>query len=75
MSVDADKVVADNATVRCQIIRADGSIATVGTFRLEDGYASWGGPYPARTSPVTGVRLLSADGSVVSTSTFGPAGR
>ncbi|MFE2426759.1 zf-HC2 domain-containing protein [Streptomyces sp. NPDC059373] len=75
MSVDADRAVADDPTIRCQILRADGSTATIGTFRLDDGYASWGGPFPARSSPVTGVRLLAADGSVLATSTFGPAGR
>jgi hypothetical protein len=75
MSVDADKTVAANATVRCQILHADGSTATIGTFRLDEGYASWGGPYPDRTSPVTGVRLLAVDGSVLATSTFGSAER
>jgi hypothetical protein len=75
MSVDADKTVAADATVRCQILHADGSTATIGTFRLDKGYASWGGPYPDRTSPVTGVRLLDVDGSVLATSTFGSAER
>ncbi|MHB9856789.1 hypothetical protein [Streptomyces sp. YIM S03343] len=66
MNLDAGKVT-DDPTVRCQVVRADGSISTVGTFRLDDGYAHWGGPFPARSSPVTAVRLLTPDGSVLAT--------
>ncbi|MGW5273574.1 hypothetical protein ACWEQP_13500 [Streptomyces sp. NPDC004044] len=62
MAVDAD---GHSGTVRCQLQRADGSTVQVGSFALDDeGYASWGAPY-AGTAPVTSVRLLNADGSVL----------
>ncbi|MFD4858325.1 anti-sigma factor family protein [Streptomyces atratus] len=68
MAVDAD---GHSGTVRCQLQRADGSIVKVGSFTLnDDGYGSWGGPYLAGTSPVTGVRLLNADGSLLASATF-----
>jgi hypothetical protein len=74
MSVDAEGLTAQG-TVRCQIRRADGSTATVGHFTLTDGYAQWGGPYPASSSPVTGARLLAQDGSIMASATFGAAAR
>ncbi|MGW1708916.1 anti-sigma factor family protein [Streptomyces sp. NPDC002206] len=65
MAVDAD---GHSGTVRCQLQRADGSTVQVGSFALDDeGYASWGAPYVAGTTPVTSVRLLNADGSVLAT--------
>jgi hypothetical protein len=75
MSVDAnDLPAATRATlhgrVTCQIQRADGSRATVGTFTLGDGYSHWAAPYPAGSAALTGVRLLAADGSVVATAAF-----
>ncbi|MER5358975.1 hypothetical protein [Streptomyces sp. NPDC002785] len=58
-------------TVRCQLQRADGSTVKVGSFALNHkGYGSWGAPYPAGTSPVTGLRLLNSDGSVLASATF-----
>jgi hypothetical protein len=74
MSVDAEGLTVDG-TVRCQIQRADGSTATVGSFTLTDGYAQWGGPYPEGSSPVTHARLLADDGSIMATATFADATR
>lgn len=68
MSVDADAV-AGNGRVRCQVRRADGLTATVGSFNLTNGYADWGGPYPAGSAPVS-VRLIADNGSVLATATF-----
>lgn len=75
VSVDArDFPAAARATlhgrVTCQIERANGSRATVGTFALGDGYSHWAAAYPARSATLTGVRLLAADGSVVATAVF-----
>ncbi|MFF3325083.1 hypothetical protein [Streptomyces sp. NPDC002889] len=71
VALDADAVEERiSGTVRCQIERADGSTATVGTFRVSKGYAHWGSPYPAGTAPITAVHLLAADGSVLATSSF-----
>ncbi|MFG2561340.1 hypothetical protein [Streptomyces sp. NPDC048496] len=69
MAVDAE---GHSGTVRCELHRADGSTVRVGSFALsKEGYGAWGAPYPAGTAPVTGVRLLTADGSVLAAATFG----
>lgn len=69
MAVDAD---GHSGTVHCLVQRADGTTAKAGSFTLDaDGYGSWGGPYPAGTAPVTGVRLTDAHGTVLATATFG----
>ncbi|MEV7234961.1 hypothetical protein AB0N06_13580 [Streptomyces sp. NPDC051020] len=61
-----------SGTVRCELQRADGSTFQVGSFALsKEGYGAWGAPYPAGTAPVTSVRLLAADGSVLADATFG----
>jgi hypothetical protein len=61
-----------SGTVRCVLYRADGSTVQVGSFLLsKDGYGAWGAPYSAGTAPVTSVRLLTPDGSVLADATFG----
>ncbi|MET8330327.1 hypothetical protein [Streptomyces sp. NPDC005181] len=73
MTVDAD---GHSGTVRCQLQRADGSTVQVGSFALSNyGYGAWGAPYPAGTAPVTSVRLLTADGSVLASATFNQSPR
>ncbi|GAB2700002.1 hypothetical protein [Kitasatospora kifunensis] len=68
LSVDAD---GHSGTVQCRLQRADGSTVVLGAFTLDgDGYGHWGGPYPAGAAPVTGVRLLAANGSPLATATF-----
>ncbi|MFF2325694.1 MULTISPECIES: hypothetical protein [unclassified Streptomyces] len=68
MAVDAE---GHSGTVRCELQRADGSTVQVGSFALDsEGYGSWGAPYPADTSPVTGLRLLNPDGTVLASATF-----
>ncbi|MER6850551.1 hypothetical protein AB0A81_22465 [Streptomyces flaveolus] len=78
VSVDADDLPAHaraalDGTLTCQIERADGSTTTIGTFALADGYAQWVAPYPAGSPPVTEVRLLAADSSVVASATLHPS--
>lgn len=63
----------DNAkttTVICQLETADGKIATVGSFRLTDGSGYWGGPWPSGAA-VTSARLVTPDGTVLASATFG----
>ncbi|MEV6164122.1 hypothetical protein AB0L71_19720 [Streptomyces sp. NPDC052052] len=68
MSVDAD---GHSGTVRCQLQRADGSTVTVGSFALNPkGYGSWGAPFAAGASPVTGLRLFNPDGTVLASASF-----
>jgi hypothetical protein len=59
-----------NVSVTCQLEGADGRITTVGSFKLTDGYGYWGSPVPANLGPVTGARLISADGNVVATASI-----
>jgi hypothetical protein len=67
MSVDLES---GNDTVICQLVGADGHITTVGSFRLADGYGSWGSPaWTGDGSPV-GARLVTANGKVLATGTF-----
>jgi len=67
MSVDLES---GNDTVICQLVGADGHITTVGSFRLADGYGSWGSPaWTGDGSPV-GARLVTANGTVLATASF-----
>ncbi|HEY5833829.1 hypothetical protein [Streptomyces sp.] len=70
VSVDADHAEVTDGKVWCQIQRGDGSTAVIGSFPIADGYGQWGGGYQAGRAPVTGLRLLTADGSVVAATTF-----
>ena len=56
--------------VICQVVGTDGRASTVGSFRLADGYGTWGSPDPGNVGAVRGARLLSADGVVLATATF-----
>lgn len=67
MSVDLES---GNNTVICQLVGADGHITTVGSFRLADGYGSWGSPAWTGNGPPVGARLVSANGTVLATATF-----
>jgi hypothetical protein len=71
MSVDAEEAgIARDAMVRCQLQLGVGSTVSIGTFALTGGYGHWGGAYPDGSAPVSGVRLLTSDGSVLATATF-----
>jgi hypothetical protein len=59
-----------NDTVICQLVSADGHITTVGTFRLADGYGSWGSPAWTGSGAPVGARLVSANGTVLATAAF-----
>ncbi len=67
MSVDLES---GNGTVICQLVGADGHITTVGSFRLTDGYGSWGSPAWTGDGPPVGARLVTANGTVLATATF-----
>jgi hypothetical protein len=67
MTVDLES---GNDTVICQLVGPDGHITTVGSFRLADGYGSWGSPAWTNSGPPVGARLVSADGTVIATATF-----
>ena len=67
MSVDMGS---GNEPVTCQLIDANGQVTTVGTFRLADGYGSWGSPDPGPITGLRGARIVSASGAVLATATF-----
>ena len=67
MSVDMGS---GNGTVTCQVIGADGRIHTIGSFRLADGYGSWGSPNPGDVGQLSSARLVSPSGTVLATGTF-----
>jgi hypothetical protein len=67
MSVDLGS---GDALVTCQVIDAQGHVATVGSFTLADGRGAWGSPDPGTVGELTGARLVSANGTVIATGTF-----
>lgn len=72
MSLDADDGVPAVHAVKCELQRGDGSTITFGPYQLTNGYGHWDGPYPAGSSPITGIRLLAGNGSLLATATFRP---
>jgi anti-sigma-K factor RskA len=67
MTVDLDS---GNGTVICQLISADGHVTTVGSFKLNGGYGSWGSPAWAGDGTPVGARLVTPDGTVLASATF-----
>lgn len=67
MSVDLDS---GNGTVTCQLISADGRTTKIGSFRLADGYGSWGSPAWVGDGTPVAARLLAANGTVIATASF-----
>jgi hypothetical protein len=58
--------------VKCQIERSDGSSVTIGPFAVPTGYGYWDGPYPQGSAPVSAIRLLAEDGTVLAAAAFVP---
>jgi hypothetical protein len=67
MSVDMGS---GNEAVTCQVVGKDGQVSKIGSFQLADGYGSWGSPDPGNLGPLSGARIVSADGTVLATATF-----
>ena len=66
----AVKHVTDSGTVSCQIVKADGTVVTLGSFDLVDGSGWWATPEPAGLDHIASARLVTADGQVVAQATF-----
>jgi hypothetical protein len=60
--------------VTCQVVGTDGKVTTIGSFRLADGYGSWGsGARPDQGTtigPVSGARIVAANGTVLATASL-----
>jgi hypothetical protein len=67
MTVDMDS---GNQTVICQLVGSDGHVTTVGSFRLADGYGSWGSPAWTGSGSPVGARLVTANGKVLASASF-----
>ena len=67
MSVDLGS---GNETVTCEILGADGRVTTIGSFRLADGYGSWGAPDPGNLGALRGARIVSPSGAVLASGSF-----
>ena len=63
-----------NGTIICQLEGPDGSVITVGSFRLTGGYGHWGSPEPLPPAAVTGARLATTRGKALATASFRPPG-
>jgi hypothetical protein len=59
-----------NDYVTCQVVGTGGRASTIGRFLLKDGHAVWGSPDPGNVGPLTAVRLIFANGTVLATATF-----
>ncbi|HEY2520089.1 MAG TPA: hypothetical protein VGJ19_08265 [Streptosporangiaceae bacterium] len=68
MGVDARS--AGNDTVICQLVARGGRVITIGSFKLDGGYGTWGSPDPVGAGDVTGARMMSMNGKVLATATF-----
>lgn len=55
-------------TVTCQVQQADGTMVTVGTFALSNGYGHWGAPAPIGKGEKA--RLVDSDGTVLASATL-----
>jgi hypothetical protein len=62
---------AGNGTVVCQLLGRDGRVTTIGSFGLDGGYGYWGSPETMPGTTVAGARLLTEDGRVLASATFG----
>jgi hypothetical protein len=60
-----------DGTVVCQLLGRDGRVTTIGSFGLDGGYSYWGSPESMPGTRVSGARLLTEDGQVLASATFG----
>ncbi len=58
--------------VTCQLETRGGRIVDLGTFGLSSGYRSWGATLGVDPATIKTVRLMSAQGQILSTATFAP---
>ena len=71
LSLDTHSTTA-NDTIKCEIIRADGSTVPIGTFPVTHGRGTWAGPAPAnRDTPAT-AKLINSAGHTLAKAHFIP---
>lgn len=69
LSMDTDSDAA-TGTVRCELIRQNGSAMPVGEFHLAKGYGGWGAPVPDGGS-FAAARVIDNTGAILATARFG----
>ncbi|MGH3548482.1 MAG: hypothetical protein ACRDQU_10310 [Pseudonocardiaceae bacterium] len=69
LSLDTDSETA-SGTVRCELIRRDGSTVPVGKFTLAKGYGAWGGPAAVDRDSLATARVIDGSGATLATAHF-----
>lgn len=69
LSLDTDSDAA-SGTVRCELIRRDGSTVPVGRFTLAKGYGAWGGPAIVDRDSLATARVIDGSGATLATAHF-----
>jgi hypothetical protein len=57
-------------TIHCEVVRRDGSTVPVGTFPLNHGHGTWGGPAPVDRDTPTTAKLIKENGHTLATARF-----
>lgn len=66
LSLDADSH-AVSGTVRCELVRQDGSTVPIGTFHLAKGYGAWGTPVAVDRDSLVMARVIDDSGTTLAT--------
>ncbi|MBV9650625.1 MAG: zf-HC2 domain-containing protein [Pseudonocardiales bacterium] len=69
LSLDTDRNSA-TGTVRCELVRQDGTTVPVGTFQLAKGYGAWGASVPVDRNSLATARVIDSTGAILATAHF-----
>jgi hypothetical protein len=73
LSLDGAAGAVDNTiigTIRCELVRHDGSTTPVGTFTLTSDHRAWATPVAVDRDTLSTVRLINSEGQAVATAHF-----
>lgn len=73
LSLDTDNDTT-NGTVRCELVRREGSTVPVGTFPLAKGYRAWGAPAAIDLGTLATARVINSNGHTLATAQFASPG-
>jgi putative zinc finger protein len=71
LSLDTDSTTTDD-TIKCEVIRQDGSAVSIGTFAVTHGRGTWGGPALINRDTLTSARLINSKGHTLARAHFIP---
>jgi hypothetical protein len=69
LSLDTNSTSTDD-TLKCDVIRPDGSTLPIGTFPLTHGHATWAGPAPIDRNTLATARLTNSNGHTLAKAHF-----